>query len=66
MNPFIWIRRKAAESIALGVSDGLLALTPEGETPPTDLAGLRAMLAAAVEPKAIAAHDDESPKKRGR
>ncbi len=63
MNPFSWLRRKAAEAVALGVSDGLAAVTPEGEDPPADLAGLR-QLAAAHVPKALpAASEDETPRK---
>jgi hypothetical protein len=58
MNPFTWLRRKAAEAVVLGTADGLLAITPEGETPPADLGDLRALLATAtiaVDVKAIAA-----------
>lgn len=55
MNPFGWIRRKAAEAFVQGIADGAAAITPEGETPPADLNELRAMLAQAVAPKALAA-----------
>ena len=67
MNPFTWLRRRAAEAFALGVSDGLRAVCPEGEEPPTDLAGLRALVASSVDVKAlpVAATDEEAPK-RGR
>lgn len=67
---FGWLRRKAAEAVIGGVADGVKTITPEGETPPTDLAELRAMLAASVEPKALpAAAEDaepEAPAKRRR
>ncbi|MCE9564254.1 MAG: hypothetical protein K8U57_19600 [Planctomycetes bacterium] len=50
------LRRKAAEAIVLGCSDGFRAVTPEGEPVPTDLNELRAMLAGiGAEPKALAA-----------
>ena len=64
MNPFGWIRKMAAEAVVLGTGDGLRAVAPEGEPPPSDLAELRAMLAAAVAPpKQLAAPDDEPAKK---
>lgn len=68
-DPFSWLRRKAAEAVMGGVGDALRAITPEGETPPTDLGDLRAMLAASVEPKALPAAEDaeqEAPAKRRR
>ncbi|QJW93114.1 hypothetical protein [Frigoriglobus tundricola] len=55
IDPFSWLRRKAAEAIVSGVADGVKAVTPEGEQPPADLAELRAMLATAVQPKPLAA-----------
>lgn len=55
LNPFFWLRRQAAEAVILGTADGLRAIAPEGEQPPTDLAELRAMLAAAVQPKQLTA-----------
>jgi hypothetical protein len=55
MNPFTWIRRKAAEAIVLGTADGLRAVTPEGEQVPQDLGDLRQLLAASADVKAIAA-----------
>lgn len=60
-NLFSWIRRKAAEAVIGGVADGVKAITPEGEAPPTDLTELRAMLTQAVQPKQLAAPvaDDE-------
>lgn len=59
---FGWLRRRAAEAVVNGVGDALKAVTPEGETPPTDLSELRAMLAESVTPKALpAASDDEEP-----
>jgi hypothetical protein len=63
VSPFAWLRRKAAESIALGVADGLAAVTPEGEEPPPDLAGLRQLVAVKV-PAALAAAPDDEPKTR--
>jgi hypothetical protein len=66
LNPFDWLRRKAAEAVVLGTSDGLRAVAPDGETPPTDLTELRAMLAASIAPKQLAAapDDDDPPAKR--
>lgn len=55
INPFAWLRRQAAEAVVLGTADGLRAVSPEGEAPPADLTELRAMLAAAVNPKMLAA-----------
>lgn len=56
MNPFTWLRRKAAEAIVLGCSDGLRAVTPEGEQIPADLTDLRALLSTAtLDVKALAA-----------
>jgi hypothetical protein len=45
MNPFAWIRRKVAEAFVQGASDGLRAITPDGEIPPADLGELRTILA---------------------
>ena len=46
LSPFAWLRRKAAEAVALGVADGLQALAPDGDADqPPDLASLRALLA---------------------
>jgi hypothetical protein len=64
MNPFSYLRRKFAETVVLGINDGIAAVTPEGETPPSDLAGLRALVAANIEPKALPganAAEDEEP-----
>jgi hypothetical protein len=58
-NPFAYLRRKAAEAVVGGVSDGLRAVAPEGEDPPPDLDSLRAMLAQAAQPRALAAAPDE-------
>ncbi len=56
MNPFNYLRRKAAEAIVLGTADGLRAVTPDGESPPTDLGELRLLMAtSSVDVKAIAA-----------
>jgi len=61
MNPFTWLRRKAAEAVVLGTADGLRAVTPEGETPPADLDDLRALLAnaATTDVKVLAAPEQE-------
>ncbi|HVL13452.1 MAG TPA: hypothetical protein VM529_12875, partial [Gemmata sp.] len=64
MNPFHWLRRKAAEAVVAGTADGLRAVAPDDD-PPADLAELRAMLAAAVAPRQLAAPDDE-PARKGR
>lgn len=65
---FGWLRRKAAEAVIGGVADGVKAITPEGETPPTDLGDLRALLAASVAPKALPAAEvdaeEAAPKRR--
>jgi len=58
LNPFIWLRRKAAEAVVLGTSDGLRAVAPEGEDVPADLAELRQLLAA-QQPKALPAAGGE-------
>jgi hypothetical protein len=55
MNPFSYLRRKAAEAIVLGTADGLRAVTPEGEQVPQDLGELRQLLATTADVKAIAA-----------
>ncbi|WP_439627421.1 hypothetical protein [Gemmata sp.] len=55
MNPFLWLRRKAAEAVALGVADGMRAVNPDGEEPPTDLDALRQLVAAGADAKAITA-----------
>lgn len=68
-SPFTWLRRKAAEAVVLGTADGLRAVTPDGETPPADLAELRQLLATAnIEPKALSAaeEDAEPTTRRGR
>jgi hypothetical protein len=49
MNPFNWIRRKAAEAVVLGTADGLRAITPAGEEPPADMGELRALLATTID-----------------
>lgn len=63
-NPFIWLRRQAAEAVVLGTADGLRALAPEGEPVPANLDELRALLAASVQPaKQLPAPADDEPKK---
>lgn len=64
MNPFGWIRRKAAEAVALGVADGLAAVS-EGEIAP-DLAGLRQLAAGSVTPKELPAPETAERQKGGR
>lgn len=69
MNPFHWIRRKAAEAVALGVADGMRAVAPAGEEPPADLDGLRQLVAGSMDLKAIASPTIEveaEPAKRKR
>jgi hypothetical protein len=68
ISPWAWLRRKAAESIALGVADGLAAVAPEGEETTPDLASLRALAAgSATTPRALAPPPEEEPgKPRGR
>jgi hypothetical protein len=66
LNPFGWIRKLAGEAVVAGVGDGLRAVAPEGEPPPSDLAELRAMLAAAVTPRQLAAAPDDEPAKKGK
>ena len=61
MNPFTWLRRKVAESVVSGVADGMRAVAPEGEEVPADLTELRAILGAAVFPKALSAAEDDEP-----
>lgn len=61
ISPFQWLRRKAAESVALGVADALVAVTPDGEEPPASVTDLRAMLAAAVTPRQLPAAEDDEP-----
>ena len=59
-SPFAFLRRKVAEAVILGTADGLKAVLPdEGEQPPTDLDGLRQLLATAAEPKALSAKSDD-------
>jgi hypothetical protein len=66
LNPFNWLRRQAAEAVVLGTADGLRAVAPEGQEPPTDLAELRALLSANVQPKALAApRDEDEPEPTG-
>jgi len=65
MNPFHWLRRKAAEAVVAGTADGLRAVAPDDD-PPADLAELRAMLAAAVTPRQLAAAPDDEPAKKGK
>lgn len=60
MNPFHWIRRKAAEAVALGVADGMRAVAPAGEEPPADLDALRQLVGASVDLKAIEAPKAEA------
>jgi len=64
MNPFNWLRRKAAESVVNGIADALQAVTPEGEAPPADLNELRELLASATEMKALP--EAETTKKKGK
>ncbi|HVL13593.1 MAG TPA: hypothetical protein VM529_13580 [Gemmata sp.] len=66
ISPFQWLRRKAAESVAMGVADGLRAVAPDDDAPPADLAELRAMLAAAVSPRQLPAAPDEEPARKGK
>jgi hypothetical protein len=67
LNPFVWLRRQAAEAIVLGTADGLQAVTPDGQEPPTDLSELRQLLTSTVQtPKALPAAKDEEPKKKGK
>jgi hypothetical protein len=68
VNPFVWLRRKAAEAVVLGTADGLRAVTPDGEEPPADLGELRALLAGAGETRALppAAEPEAEPAKAGR
>lgn len=68
LSPFAWLRRKAAEAVALGVADALTAVTPEsGEDPPPDLASLRALAAGqAGSPRQLAPPEEEPSKARGR
>lgn len=69
MNPFIWLRRKAAEAVALGVADGMRAVAPAGEEPPADMDGLRQLVAGSMDLKVIAAPTVEAeaePAKRKR
>lgn len=54
---FGWLRRKAAEAVVGGVADALKAVAPEGEEV-ASVDDLRALLAAAVQPKALPAGDD--------
>lgn len=63
---FAWIRKRTAEAFAAGAGDFMVAITPEGEEPPADLAELRARLAAAAQPRAIAAPDAEEPARKAR
>jgi hypothetical protein len=66
MNPFSWIRKKAAEAFVAGIADGAAALTPEGESPPQTPEELRALFAASL-PKALPPKGDDEPKpKRGK
>lgn len=66
MNPFLWLRRKAAEAVALGVADGMRAVTPDGEDPPTDLDALRQLVAAGSDAKALAAGAEPDPEPAGK
>lgn len=64
MDIFGWIRRKAHDAVMGGISDAMLEIAP-GESPPANLDGLRAMLAA-TDVKAIAAPTEEEPAKKAR
>jgi hypothetical protein len=68
ISPWAWLRRKAAESIALGVADGLAAVAPEGDSDPPDLASLRALAAgSATTPRALPPPpEEEGVSRRGR
>lgn len=66
ISPFAWLRRKCAEAVVLGVSDGLQAVAPEGDEPAADLDELRQQLAAVVAPKQLAAGEDEGAERKGR
>ena len=44
----------------LGTADGLRAITPEGELPPSDLGDLRALLASTIDVKALSAGKEET------
>lgn len=61
INPFSWLRRQAAESVVLGISDGLRAVAPEGQEPPASIDDLRQLLAESAQPKALPAAKDDEP-----
>lgn len=64
---FGWLRRKASEAVVAGVADGLKAVAPpDAEPAPPDLADLRALLAASLQPqKALAAAKEDEPEPAG-
>ena len=64
MNPFNWLRKKCAEAVVLGVSDGLAAVTPDGDETP-DLGELRQRLAEALTPRALPAAEERAAKRKG-
>ena len=66
MNPFGWLRRKAAEAVALGVADGLAAVTPDGDDAPPDLAILRQLAAGAAHPKALPESEETTGRRRAK
>jgi hypothetical protein len=55
---FGWLRRKAHDAVLGGIADAVAKVAAQGETPPADLDGLRAMLATA-DVKTIAAATSE-------
>ena len=62
-----WVRKTFRDAGMAGIRDVMEAITPEGEDPPSNVAELRAMLAAAVTPRQLpAAEDDEPATKKGR
>lgn len=71
ISPWAYLRRKAAEAVALGVADGLAAVAPGGEElPHPDLDSLRQLAAGQVagSPRALAPAqpDEEAARPRGR
>ena len=68
VNPFAWLRRRCAEAVVEGVSDGLRAVAPDGEPGPADLGELRALLAGSLAPRQLPAAPEpaEEPARRRR
>ncbi len=50
-----YVRAMFRDAALAGVQDAMAVITPEGETPPVDLAEVRARFAATVAPKQLAA-----------